>query len=381
MQIVYIIKKGLQNFPPCLSQVLILNDMGVDIVVYHGINSAYINGILDERGIAHYTLNSDDEKKGLVSSVLKFIKYTKEMKKIIGRLQKSFLWFGNVESVITLGSLIKSHSYVCTCLELHGQSLHGLFHQSMVNIKADLMDKLFKRKFTKTLQCAKAVVCCEAHRAAIMQSVYSLKKIPYTLPNKPYDLIDADQYKMPIEISELSGKFIILYQGIIDPERPLYNIAVALSEIGDDNIVFMIMGKAVEKDGLHIVEELKKQYKNTKYIGYIPSPQHLSYTKYANIGIAVYDNSCLNTIFCAPNKTYEYAKFGVPMLCSNNIGLQETVGIANAGVCVNYDNTEEIRNGFKKIIEKYDEYCNGAYKFYQSTDNKKTIEKILSHIQ
>ena len=381
MKIVYIIKKGLQNFPPCLSQVLILNDIGIDTVVYHGANSEYINEILDKRGIKHFTLISDNEKIGSLSSLVKFFRYTNEIRHIVKSFQDSIIWFGNVESVITLKNSIQNYSYICSCLELHGQNLRGIFHQSNVNIKADIIDKIFKRDLIQIMQNAKAVSCCEVHRAAIMQSMYCLKKLPYVLPNKPYDLMDANKYEIPNEIAELSGKFVVLYQGIIDPERPLHKIAAALNEINDDNIVFLIMGKPVEKDGNHIVEELKKQYKNTIYVGYVPSPQHLAYTKYANIGIAVYDNLCLNTIFCAPNKTYEYAKFGVPMLCSDNIGLIETVGAANAGVCVNYEDISEIKNGFKTIIKKYDEYRNGAYKFYESVDNKKTIQVMLSNIQ
>lgn len=45
------------------------------------------------------------------------------------------------------------------------------------------------------------------------------------------------------------------------------------------------MGKGDEQ----VVDEAKVIYKNTIYLGYIPSPQHLIVTQAAHIGIANYD--------------------------------------------------------------------------------------------
>lgn len=69
MKIVYIIKKGFQYYPPCLAQVLILNDLGMELEIYHGKNSEYIDGLLDIRQIKHYQLNSDNDAKGRVASI------------------------------------------------------------------------------------------------------------------------------------------------------------------------------------------------------------------------------------------------------------------------------------------------------------------------
>ena len=124
-----------------------------------------------------------------------------------------------------------------------------------------------------------------------MKSRYHLKKHPYVMPNKPYEIeesekkqgeyakVDPEIYKI---MDECKQKSIVLYQGIISKDRPLSNIARALAEINDENVVFWIMGKGDEQ----VVDEAKGIYKNTIYLGYVPSPQHLIVTQAAHIGIA-----------------------------------------------------------------------------------------------
>lgn len=51
MRIFYFLKKGFQFYPPCLAQILMLNDLGVELEVYHGKNSDFINQLLDKRGM------------------------------------------------------------------------------------------------------------------------------------------------------------------------------------------------------------------------------------------------------------------------------------------------------------------------------------------
>lgn len=80
-----------------------LNDLGADLEVYHGINSTYINNILDSRKIKHYVLKSDNLKESKLESVKKIFLYKIEVQKIIVKIPKStILWFGNCESSMML---------------------------------------------------------------------------------------------------------------------------------------------------------------------------------------------------------------------------------------------------------------------------------------
>lgn len=382
MKITYILKKGLYIFPPCLAQVLYLNDLGVDLTVFHGIESPSVKQLLQDRGIKNYVLNSDNTSTGIISALTKFRKYSREIRQILLNISDDeIIWFGNLESAVTLKHELRNKRYIWSILELHGFNLKGFFSQSLVNMKATLLERIYRGDISIILKNALVTTCCEPHRAAIMRGRYGLPFLPYVLPNKPYEIDLNELSEVPPDVLKtFQRKFVILYQGIIDPERPLLNIALALNKLNDDNVVFAIMGRITESDGEHIVDELITAYKNTVYLGFVPNPQHLTYTKWAQIGIASYDDSCLNTIFCAPNKIYEYARFGVPMLCSQNIGLVETVGAAGAGECVDYDNVDSIVCGLKKIMANSEYYKKHALDFYNSTDNQAVIKTILKEI-
>ena len=71
MKIVYFLKKGFQYYPPCLAQVLMLNDLGLEVEIYHGKNSEYINELFDSRKIKHHELKSDNFEKGKFASAKK----------------------------------------------------------------------------------------------------------------------------------------------------------------------------------------------------------------------------------------------------------------------------------------------------------------------
>ena len=113
------------------------------------------------------------------------------------------------------------------------------------------------------------------------------------------------------------------------------------------------------------------------FAGYVPAPQHLRYTQHCNVGIASYDTSSLNNVFCAPNKVYEYARYGIPMLCSENISLEETVGRFGAGLCLEFSDEMEIVKAIHEIIDNYSDYQNKAKSFYESVNIKEMIKEVI----
>lgn len=361
MKIVYINKKGFHCYPPCLSQVLYLNDLGIDLEVYHGVESEAINEIFETRGIVHRTLRSDRKNRNRLQSMKTMIAYHFEIERIVATYPKDTLfWFGTCEAAMGAYHSLKTCKFVLSVLELYNQG--------------SAYDKFLKKYLAK----AQAVLCCEKHRAEIMKVYYNLKKTPYILPNKPYELKEKLHTELPAQIKArvrfLQDKFVVLYQGIITPDRPLEKIAEALRKIGDDNNYFVVLGDASEK----MKERLTAIYDKIIFMGYIPSPQHLSVTSIADIGIANYDYSCLNNLFCAPNKIYEYAKFGLPMLTSQNIGLTETVGHYQCAECIDFTDADCIAEGICKIKRHKADYVENAIRFYNDCDNANVMNEIVN---
>ncbi len=362
MKIAYILKKGLQCYPPCLAQVLFLKDLGVELVVYHGKNSPYIDKLLEERNIENYTFDSDKENNDNFHSYLNFFTYTAEAKKVLSTLpEDTIVWYGNCESAMTLGKCVRNHRFVLTVLELYEPG--------------SMYDKLVK----SIIPYAEQVICCEKHRAVIMKDRYSLPSIPHVIPNKPYMIENTAKPEKP-EVDALlkmySGKKFVLYQGLVQPDRPIDNVALALKKINDPELVLAVMGKA---DAV-VESKIRECYSNTLFLGYIPAPEHLNITKLAYIGIAIYDDSNLNNQFCAPNKIYEYSAFKIPMITSLNLGLTETVGAYGAGECVDFKDVDNIVQAISNIKNNYKAYSSNAFKFYNAADCRASIKKIIDEL-
>ncbi len=367
MKITYIFKKGFQYYPPCLTQVLNLQDLGVELEVYHGENTAMIDKLLDERGITHYQFSKDIQSKNKFESGINLLRFMPEIRALDKKIPSDrIFWFGNCETAIAMGTnILKKRRFVISVLELYDE------------------ESFIGKQLAKFIKYAEAVVCCEPHRAAIMMSRHGLKKMPYVIANKPYELKEKlnPNKELIEELKTFDNKFIVVYQGNISPERPLNEIVTALNRLNDDSIYFFVLGKYFKGRGDSYIDKLKEAYKNTVFWGYVPAPEHLVITEKCHVGVANYDVSCLNTVFCAPNKIYEYSKYGLPMLCSQNIGLTETVGAANAAECVNFDNVDEIAKGLKKIKDNYELYSQNARKFYDEYDVKEKIAEVLAELE
>lgn len=366
VKIIYVLKKGFQFFPPAFAQVMFLHDLNVELLVLHGKNSTNIDEIFEENKIDHIELKTDKQNKNKFQSYMNFIGYKKEIQKLIKKYNSSNViwWFGNAESFMTVSKkLLKKIKFVSSILELYD------------------MDSMYFKLLKDRIQYSLLNTCCEKHRAVIMKDWFKLKELPIVMENKPFemdikgniDLYVSEEIKV---ILENKINFFVVYQGIIREDRPLDKIAMACDSLNQDNLYFLILGSY---DPLY-KEKMLKIYKNCIFVGFIPNPAHLLFTKYAHIGIANYDQSCLNNVFCAPNKIYEYAKFNIPFIASKNLALIEKTNEYNSGICIDFNDVDEIKNAIYKIENDYDSYKLGSKAMYSSVNNLEVVKGIMRQI-
>ena len=82
-------------------------------------------------------------------------------------------------------------------------------------------------------------------------------------------------------------------------------------------------------------------------------------------------------MFCAPNKVYEYAGFGMPMLANDIPGLRARVAYSGAGVCFDRDDPREILSRLDFILAHYEELSANAVKYFEADDISAATDKIL----
>lgn len=230
----------------------------------------------------------------------------------------------------------------------------------------------FLKKLEPVAKNALEVLVPEYNRACILRVWMKLDKTPTVIPNKP--LRHPRKRCIPNSFSDqLKGKKVVLYQGYINRSRNLDKVCEAVKDMPGYCIVLMGKGDT------SYINELKQKYPQIIHISFIAPPEHLYVTSWAHIAIVKYDFVVLNAIFCAPNKTWEYTGFGIPVLCHDIPGLRYTIGQYKAGVCTDMDDTEAIKAAITEIDSNYEEYSQNAIAFYESFDVKKSLLDITSN--
>lgn len=362
-RVLFFIFQRIDLYPPCISEVFMLNDMGIEVAILTKGCNEQLMAQFQERGIACHILEVKKNKNKYIQKIRNYLNYRHRFQWFFRKYwhQNSVLWVGTEESIIKMWPFLKKkHPCVLNVLEFYEKD----DYQKKMKQIAPKMDVL---------------TACESHRAQYMMDWWQLKKKPYIMPNKPYRQSDINTMGSTPEIRKaiacMKGKKVLLYQGIIDSDRDLSFLAKALKQ-ADSDYYLMLLGKDYH-DSVRLITEI---YEKTIYLGYFPAPLHLELTSSATIGVAYYEDTCINNRYCAPNKIYEYAGCGLPMLCNTVPGLTETVGKAGAAECVDFHDAESVIRAIEKIDTHYEDYCQAAKRFYDETDNTLIMKDIIEKV-
>lgn len=280
--------------------------------------------------------------------------FHKEVKKRLEQTAYDLLWVIHEETAFEFKQCLQGKHYILSLYELNDH-------------RRDFLEKL-----KPVIQNAQEVIVPEYNRACILRVWMRLHKTPTVIPNKPLNH-PRKRYIPNSYSTQFDGKKIILYQGYINRSRNLDKVCEAVKDMLGYCIV--LMGKGDES----YIKELKQKYPQIIHISFIAPPEHLYVTSWAHIAIVKYDFVVLNAIFCAPNKTWEYTGFGIPVLCHYIPGLQYTIGQYKAGVCTDMNNTDCIKAAIEEIDKHYDEYSKNALTYYNSFDVKESVASIVKN--
>jgi glycosyltransferase involved in cell wall biosynthesis len=280
-----------------------------------------------------------------------------------------FLWTTSIVTIRELRKDIRNYRHIFQLMEL---TRYG--YLTALQIKYSLAE---------IAQNAYKVVTPEVNRAYIEKVWWNLEKVPTVLPNKPFDLVPGsitEEMLSPIEKIKNEKRKVILYLGGIFSDRNLETIAMALKTRND--YVLYIVGKVYSKEGQEKIDYLQKNYP-VEYLGGFNPPSHLNFLKYAYMGVLPYkpvksqSSDELNALYCAPNKIFEYAGFGVPMIGSDVMGLKLPFEQWNIGCCYDDNSIESIMDAIDYVEKKYETMTEQCIEFYNSVDLNKIICGII----
>lgn len=372
---IYVVYIGkIEHCPPAMSLIQQLAEQNYDVCLYTTQMTQNIKKICKTKKIEFFENRIEYSNNiSILSKLLRMLNIRKNFWKYYEKNIKSgssVIWVLSEVTLKHLGKKLLSQKYILHLLELN----ESIYYFPKY--------KLFKLNMNRYGNSAYRVIECEYNRAHITKAWWELDNLPAVLPNKPYTYekysknmkITSDLYAKEV-IKKLYNKKIILYQGTISKERPLDSYIKAIEKLGDE-YAFLIMSNG---------ENLYQKYSyvsNFYFLSFIEPPQHLEITSHAYIGILSYtptknNYSILNTLYCAPNKIFEYSLFGVPMIGNDLPALRLEFEKKQFGICLEKPTIENICKAILEIDRNYKTMSDNSQKYYLETDMNKIVNKIL----
>lgn len=379
MKTIYIIlEEDLIFYPPVISVINICLDLGCKIVYLGSYSDDLSKRKFEHRGVVFndiYSRNIND------NFLLKCLRRNAFRNKVYNFLKKAavssedYVWVFHSYTFYLLNKLVDKYNVIYHPLEFSSYELTWKTFLLSPNLN-----------IYKTVNKSNKIVCCEYNRAQLMKGVFSLPKLPYVLPNKMYISEEPSFGNEELEkyLNLLKGKKVILYQGLFHgKERRLEEYCEAIMGMPKE-YVLVAMGKGSNHSNYY--ERLKERYESDKilFIPFVKPPYHLLITKQATIGILSYSPisnkicNVVNVLYCAPNKLFEYSRYGIPMISNDIPGLSYIFNKYKCGTVVSDPITSQsIRVSIDKICENYDIYSKGSLEYYDSVNVKDIVNKII----
>ena len=167
-------------------------------------------------------------------------------------------------------------------------------------------------------------------------------------------------YNYPMNLSkninkiDLKNKFnvnldhtLIIYQGVIQKYRGVGKLIELIKSSSD--ITAIILGDGESKN--MYVRQAKKYniLDRVKFVGKVPYLDLLEYTAACDIGWLVIRGRGVSNQLALPNKLFEYALMGLPIISSSLKNMRDIVNKYNLGFIVNEDDINDQLKAIEKI--------------------------------
>lgn len=368
MRVLVVHNAELSHFPPVLNLLQCLSKLGHETVLL----CKDYDDVVKDLQIPNLIFVPIDSAEGCskFTKVLRYLQRKVYIKRKVEELMTEcdVIWTTTDGTVRELGDVLLKYRHIMQLMEL-----------------VEFMPRYPGVSFLhfdiqKYAQKAIKVVVPEYNRAHIQKTWWNLEKTPVVLPNKPYKIPDMtiipEELKDLINMMESEKRKILLYQGVFFKDRDLDSIAEAV-DILKDKYCLYIMGRDTDYS-----KDLMKRHPNIVKVPFLNPPKHLYITSRAQVGLMPYVAkktfyfSILNALYCAPNKIFEYAGCGLPMLGSHVPGIELPFSQNNIGRC--YENTvESVKKELEYIDEHYEEMKKNCLNYFNSISLDDIVSEIL----
>lgn len=144
-------------------------------------------------------------------------------------------------------------------------------------------------------------------------------------------------------------QIILLYQGLLTRGRGIHLILDAFKTRLDDKVVAVFMGYgelAID------IQNIAVHQNNIFFFPAVPPDVVLDYTASSDFAISLIENTCLSYYYCMPNKLFEYAMAGLPVLVSNMKDMAAIVTKNGMGAVIDDYSARGINQAIDKFLSQ-----------------------------
>ena len=228
---------------------------------------------------------------------------------------------------------------------------------------------------------ADLVIAANVDRAKLMAGHYELKQIPEGMrnipprrcqPASPEEVLQA----YPALARRNHEDRIILYQGNVSLSRGLERFVEAL-EFLPACYRIIVAGSGPDLDKLCTMAERFIKEARFDALGKIENQMLPAITPLADVGIVCYPFQGLNNIHCAPNKLFEYAQAGLPVVATNQPPLMKALETFKIGELVCEKNSpEQIAFILQEVMSNKKRYRQQLESFLEANQWKYEAERV-----
>lgn len=216
------------------------------------------------------------------------------------------------------------------------------------------------------------VFCAEEKRAELMVNYHKLNNKPTVIRNISYlpEILDDSFKNEHLEFFDITATSVVYAGGMLAGRR-LDKLIDAVNQVGKD-YKLMLIGDGPAYDSLSKkIDSLNN--KNICICKALPYAKLSAALINFDIGYLYYGTSDYNNLYCAPNKIYEYAGIGLPILANENPTVKKIITEENLGVC-----TDDFVSGLKIMNTEKDSYADALAEFVKNNSAEKEKELLLN---
>lgn len=169
-----------------------------------------------------------------------------------------------------------------------------------------------------------------------------LHNVPPRRPVTPSDRLRT-MAKIPPE------PVIVLHQGQMRKDRGCALLVEAMA--GIERAVLVFLGDGPERAPLQELVQALGIQDRIRFLPAVPPDELLDLTASADIGVTLLEDTCLNHRFALPNKLFEYAMAGLPVLASDLPEIRRVVRSFDIGEVVDPSDTRQLVLVLQRMVD------------------------------